>query len=511
VSSSRSRPSHAARSILSNWATFAFAAGVNFVLSPIVVRSLGATQYGAWVLLVSMVGYLGLLDLGVRGAVTRYVAMKYASSDHAGANQIYAAALRLFLGGAVIALAIAGVMSGLVGLLFNIPAELVPIARVVTLIGGLNVAATLVSGVFGGVVIGLQRFDYNNAAEILLGALRAVAVVVALKTGHGLIALALVQLVAAVARGVASAAIVQYLYPEIHLGRIGWDRESARMVVTFGLTSAVLYVSTAVMLYSDSLVIGAMLPVGMVTFFAIAGNLSEYARSVVSGVTQPLAPRVAALQAQGDQAGGLSAIVASARLSSLVMMPIAITFMLRGASFVGLWMGPSYADMTGRILLILSISLLIGGGYSVITVAMIGLNTHRALIPIFIGEAVANFALSVLCVHLYGVVGSAIGTTVPRVITSVLVLPQYAHRVVGLPLRSFYTTVVLRPIIAMIPFAVTTYAIEQLLPAHHLITFFGQVALALPVAGLGAWILCVPHQDKIVVRQWLGRLTARTA
>lgn len=70
------------RSIVSNWVTFLFSAGVNFVVSPIVVRSLGETQYGAWSLLTSMVGYLGLLDLGVRSAVTRYIAKFYASGEH---------------------------------------------------------------------------------------------------------------------------------------------------------------------------------------------------------------------------------------------------------------------------------------------------------------------------------------------------------------------------------------------------------------------------------------------
>src|SRR2546427_3011707 len=59
------------RNVLSNWGAFAFAAVVNFALAPVVVHALGDTAYGVWSLLVSLTGYLGLLDLGVRGAVTR--------------------------------------------------------------------------------------------------------------------------------------------------------------------------------------------------------------------------------------------------------------------------------------------------------------------------------------------------------------------------------------------------------------------------------------------------------
>ena len=74
------------RSTVANWAAFAVAAVVSFLLSPFIVHRLGNSAYGTWVLLGSFVGYLGLLDLGVRGAVTRFVANQYAAGDHAAAS-----------------------------------------------------------------------------------------------------------------------------------------------------------------------------------------------------------------------------------------------------------------------------------------------------------------------------------------------------------------------------------------------------------------------------------------
>ncbi len=43
---------------------------VAFFLTPFVVNSLGSTAYGIWVLLMSLTGYYGLLDLGVSAALT---------------------------------------------------------------------------------------------------------------------------------------------------------------------------------------------------------------------------------------------------------------------------------------------------------------------------------------------------------------------------------------------------------------------------------------------------------
>ena len=47
-------------------------------------------------MLVSLVGYLGLLDLGVRTAVTKYVATHHAAARHEEASRIVSAALAIF-------------------------------------------------------------------------------------------------------------------------------------------------------------------------------------------------------------------------------------------------------------------------------------------------------------------------------------------------------------------------------------------------------------------------------
>src|SRR5262249_6998631 len=162
------------RSIGSNWVTFLFLGGIKFVGLAIIVRSLGETQYGAWALLISMVGYLGLLDLGVRSAVTRYIAKFHAGGDHERANRLYSAALRIFAVAGTVAVVLSFGMAALLGHVFNIPPELIGTARVVTVISGVTVAIALVSGVFGGGVIGLERFDYHNAIQIIIDAGRAV-------------------------------------------------------------------------------------------------------------------------------------------------------------------------------------------------------------------------------------------------------------------------------------------------------------------------------------------------
>jgi O-antigen/teichoic acid export membrane protein len=498
-----------ARSILSNWGAFAFTVIVNFVLSPFTVRKLGTTQYGAWVLLFSMVGPLSLLDLGVRSGVTRYIARFHATGEHEKSNRLYASALRIYSVTGSIAFGISIVLALLVGHFFNIPPELVSVSRVVAILGGLGVATTLVGAVYGGVLIGLERFDVANGIEIALGAARAIAVYVVLVNGLGLIWLAVVQLGATVLRGAVTAKAVQRFYPELRLLAWQWDREAAGLVLKYGLSASVLHLAGTLMIYSDSLVIGALLPVGMITYFAIPGNLSEYARTLVSGISQTVSPRMSALQASSNGTALQNTFLVGARLSTLVVVPIVAVYCTRGHSFISLWMGPQYADLGSHVLMVLSLTLLTVAGYQLMGAALLGINKHGVLIPIFIGEAIANLILSIILVRRFGVIGTAFGTAIPRLVVSGVVGPHIIRRQLGIPIAHFWNVAFIRPIMSVFPFALLNAVAERYWPAQNLAVYFGQVIATLPVAFAGAWIGCLTPDERDAIRNAAQRIVHR--
>jgi len=90
---------HHARSAFSNWLTYLGSGAVSFFLSPFLVRHLGNSAYGVWILLVSLTGYLGFLDLGIRGAVTRYIAKFHSEGDHDRLSRIVSSGLDMFTAG----------------------------------------------------------------------------------------------------------------------------------------------------------------------------------------------------------------------------------------------------------------------------------------------------------------------------------------------------------------------------------------------------------------------------
>jgi len=224
-------------------------------------------------------------------------------------------------------------------------------------------------------------------------------------------------------------------------------------------------------------------------------------------------PWVSALEAEDGPGGLQRVLLVAARIATLVILPIVITFMLRGKSFIGLWMGDDYAILSGNVLWILSLALWFAVGYQVVVSTMMGISKHNGLVPAFIIEAVCNIVLSVILVRSFGIIGVAWGTTIPRLVGSIVFAPWYVKRVLGTPVLKFYLTVWIKPAVAMVPFALGSVLIEQRWPADNLVLYFVQVAAVLPLAALGAWVVSLTpaERDRVVPPELLRRLVIKAS
>jgi O-antigen/teichoic acid export membrane protein len=497
---------HVVRNVLANWGAFVFSAMIGFLLSPYVVHHLGNTQYGIWVLLGSLVGYLGFLDLGVRGAVMRFVANLHAGEKHDEAAHMASAGLALFGVLGATAFVIACGLALAARHLFTIPEEMIGATRLVLIMGGLNVAIALVSGVFGGIITARQRFDIISSVQIIVELTRALLVVLALRFGYGLVALAAIQLTISLARGIIDFVLSRRLYPELRIKLRSWSSLHLRQLLGFSAYASILNLSAIVILQMDAVVIGAFLPVAMITFFAIAANLTESGRALAAGISQTVAPHVSALQGSGAVQKAGHVALRSGRLATLVLLPVVLTFILRGSDFIGIWMGQSYAELSGRVLMVLSIMLGINAGRQVIGSTLLGLNEHKELVPIYVLEAVVNVALSIALLKRYGIVGVAWGTTAPGLFASVFLVPRVLCKVQGLRLRDVWWEIWLRPFLAMVPFAVAVYAAAQVWNPASLPGFFAETLLVLPVALVGAWSIGLNSGERNAVTGRLGMI-----
>ncbi|HTY04667.1 MAG TPA: oligosaccharide flippase family protein [Rhodocyclaceae bacterium] len=507
MNSSRRAPG-IARNAIANWVSFVVTALVGFFLSPFLVGHLGATQYGLWAFLAGITLYLGLLDIGIRQAVNRYVAHHRAIGEHDQCGAIVSTAIKLFLLLGIVTLFLSGAIALLAPRVFNIPDALVDDARIVIVLGGLTVAVSLIGGAFGGVLTGLQRFDVIAYIEISVLALRTIAIVIAIRSGYGLVMLASIQLVASILNGVGFRVAIRRLFADLDLRLRGLVLPQARMLLSFGASMSVIFLLGRLVSYSDSIIIAAILPIEAVTFFGIAGTLANYAKDATAALAYVLMPRVSALAATGS--GRVKdEVLAVAGIGTLLTTPMAIVFVIQGESFISLWMGSAYGPTSGEILRILAFVVWLEAGRSIIINALVGVGKQRILIPGLAFEAICKIGLSFALAGRLGLPGVALGTLIPSVFVNLAYMPRCLSTATGVSVSLYLRRSLLLPTAACAPFALAIALIERYAPATSLWLFFVEVLLVLPLVPAAAWFVCLTDSEKLLARALVTRLVGR--
>jgi O-antigen/teichoic acid export membrane protein len=499
------------KNIFSNWSGFAINLAIAFFLSPFLVKSLGAVYYGLWVILNQFTGYMSILDLGVRSAVTKHVANYHGSQDTSGLNRIVSTAVSIYSAVAVGSLGISAAMVYWVPSLFDMPPESVSSARMVIAIGGLTVAQAFVFNIYYGVLMGIQRYDLFNRLAIIIAVGKAVALVVLLTLDYGIVAMAAVQGASSVLNNLGARWLCRRELPALRVRLVGRRHGAYSEVFDYSVASFFVVVSQKIIYQADVFVIGVFVNTAAVTIYAIPGTLIEYMRRIIIAMTETFVPLASQLKAQADHTRIRALLLQGTRMAALVGLPICIVFLTMGERFIALWMGPEYASAGRNVLLVLSISQLFSVTHMTAREVLNGIGKHKWNARIFGVEAVANLILSVILVQRFGLLGVAIGTAVPHILMAVVVYPVIAARVLGFSLVS-YVAAVARAWLAVLPFGVTCYALNRFLPAHSLAEFFLQVAAAGLVYLAGAWLIGLnPVERRQTVDLVRKRATVREA
>ena len=475
------RVRHIARNVLFSWCGTIASMAVGFFLSPFILHRLGNVAYGVWVLVVSVVGYLSLLDLGMQGSVIRFVSQGHTQQNHQSASEVTSAALWVRLQISALALLLSAGLAVVFPHIFKIPPELASDARKAILLIGATTAVTMSLGVLGGVISALNRFDLQNYVSWLQTAIRVVGIVFVLHSGHGIVAIALCEFIAALTSKLLQVYIARKLYPElrIQLGRPRTD--TLKKIWSYSAYTFLITIAVQLVYQTDNLVVGAFVSTAAVTFYAIANSLCRYATQVIASINGSFMPAASTYEAAGDTTSLLMLYKNGTRASLIVSLPMMITLIVRGSSFIGLWIGPQYSHTSGIVLIILSIPLLFAFANQTAVAIAFGVEKHKTMAVWAIAEGIANLTLSVILVHRYGIYGVAIGTLVPSLIAQLGFWPRYISRLVGLTPFQVVWTVWGPLILASIPFAVVSWALETFHPAHSLLVFFLQVGATLAV------------------------------
>lgn len=504
------------RGIVSNWAALGLSIVISFFLSPFVVNKLGSIYYGIWALTLQFTSYLHLLDFGVRESVVRYTSKYVTRNQPAQLNAVLTTAALTYLPIILFCLLITGIAVWAVPGPFNIEAPYHEETRWAVLFTGLTIAQSFFFNIFLGVLQGLRRYDLANGLEMGMQVIRTILIVTSLQLGQGLVALSAIQFGSALVSGIVIMAIAFRLLrqrgvklrPALPRGK----RLPAmtRRIVGYGFYSFVHSIAQKIVFSSDVLIVGMTMAVQSVTFYSIAATLTQYLKTLVGTSARVFLPVSSELHATG-RTGELSKLfLAGAKLNVLIALPIALTLATLGPQFVGLWMGPSFAEPVALVLPILAFTQILSSPHNVVVNILYGISRHAALAWLRLVEAFVIVVLSVVLARSMGLVGVALGQAIPHVLLVTLVLPCLLRSILGLPVSKYLAGVYVRPLLAAIPFTLGALWIETHVHLANLIEFGVAIALLLLVYAPCVYAIGLTGEERQLVLRKLGlRRSAR--
>ena len=175
-----------ARNAMHGLIGFVAPAAVVFASYPILIRHLGPSAFGVYVLAVSMSGAMMFLDLGFSAATLRFVAQDLAAGRTKAAADVVVTSLLFYGGVGVVGGLAIGIFAPVWARLFKIDAALSADAVMVFRLAGVQFVAYLIAMVFVSIAKAAGRFDRAAIYVSLLSIATYGAAMAAVLAGAGL-------------------------------------------------------------------------------------------------------------------------------------------------------------------------------------------------------------------------------------------------------------------------------------------------------------------------------------
>jgi O-antigen/teichoic acid export membrane protein len=326
----------------SNLTRYIVSFAVSFFLTPFVVRTLGDSVYGLWVVLLSFVGYAGILEMGVQPAVIRMVSQHRGDADQEKLAELLGAAFAFFASvGVFAALVFAFVLPPLLPFLAKKgPAVLG--SHVLFAVIALDLVIMFGNTFFTGVLYGWQLYPIKNLVDIASWILNALLLLLFLEQG-GLLLLAIAKTATDLVALAATFILVRHSIPRFRMVVVRHaHRGPLRELLAFGGRLFISATTTRVASYAHPLVVASRISTAATTFFAIPVRLVDYAREIGWSLAAGFMPAFSELSGRREDVLLKSIYLRYSRYLLVVTLPIFVMLMVYGPAFIGLWIGPEY-------------------------------------------------------------------------------------------------------------------------------------------------------------------------
>jgi O-antigen/teichoic acid export membrane protein len=419
MTSPTTRDGFRARNIVINFFGQIIPLIVGVAAIPFVIRGLGVESFGilsiAWMLL----GYFTIFDLGLGRATTKFIAEELRKGAIDGLRSIFWTSCRMnlllgFIGGFIIA----GIASFLAENVFRISPGLINATRTSFFILAASCPIVLVSIAFRGALEAAERFDYVNAVSAISSSLNFLLPMVGLLIGLDIQGIILLLMISRLCSALAYLLLCFRVFPFLR-GSISINFIQIRRLLKYGGWVSVSNVINPVITYLDRFLIGSLISIAAVTYYAAPYEIVTRLSILAMSITMTLFPSFSAVNvAERNSLSGLYS--RSIKLLIVFMAPLVAILVIFAKNILLLWLGFEFAEKSTVVFQILAIGILMNSLAQIPYALIQGFGHPDITAKFHLIELLLYIPLAWFLVWKLGIVGGALAWTIRVTLDSLL-------------------------------------------------------------------------------------------
>ena len=384
---------------------------------------LGEHLYGYWALLWTIFGYSLLLDFGFGTSVQKYSAELTVTKDYDKFNNLISAVITSY--GLMSVIIIAATLLGVYwfeSFFPNVEPEKLEYYKNIFLCFGIGTGLCFPSGIMPEILHGLMRADLKNYVNLGVHTLNILGVYFILEWGYSLLVLTVFTLSLNLFANVVMFVIIKRIVPEVSLSISKVKMKYIKEISSFSFYAYVFTIATMIIFRTDKIVLNFMLTMGAITIYHIGTRVPEIMEKLTGQFQSNLTPIAASLYKEGNTEKLNRILLKSNRLAAFLAVGSFAIFYFLASPILYVWL--DVTDETATLITqIMLVSVFVSVMFRSASFRFLQMAGKHKILTLIVGvEAIVNILLSISLVGKYGVVGVAVGTLVPNVIISLLIV-----------------------------------------------------------------------------------------
>lgn len=439
------------------------AALVALLLPPFLTKILSKDAYGTWLLILQLSTYVSFLDFGIQTAVGRYVAHFNELGDEKQRDSIVSTAFAILTALGMLAIVGIAILSWQLPHLFkDMPAELHHDAQLALLYVGSSLAIALPLNTFGGIFIGLQRYDIPAWIIGSSKIISAIFVVLVAKSTNNIVWMAIVSSVANLATYLWMFLAYKSFSVSVTISRKFIKVENVKEILSYCSVFLIWSIGTLLISGLDTAIVGYF-DYKSVSYYAIASSVVVLVAGFQSSAFSSLMP-VAAASVNKDPKILGKLLISSTRISVLTSIIFGLILFTFGREILARWIGIDYANNSILMLQLLVVANVIRSSLIPYSILIIGTGEQRLVKRSPLVEGGVNLLVSIIATYLVGACGVAIGTIVGSITLWVMCIFDNMPRTkkIHFDRKTFIKQALLRPISSISVPTIIVYVVSNI-------------------------------------------------